>query len=62
MVIEGKERFLKVYANLPIGMRTEIIAIVDGKPITWNVAFDEIEKETEAGKKVIKQLAERGMI
>jgi len=39
----SKEKFIKIYANLPMGIRQEIILVLDeNKPITWNVAFNEI--------------------
>ncbi len=62
----GKSRFLKVYSNLPLGLRKEIILVIkeDGKdrPITWNVAFDEIDAETKKGKKILKKLIELELI
>ena len=57
-----KSRFLKVYSNLPIDIRKEIIAIVDEKPITWDVAYLEIEKETPLGKKILSKLIKLEMI
>ena len=55
-MLEGKERFLKVYSNLPIDIRKEIILLIDNKPITWDVAYQEIDKETILGKKILKKL------
>ena len=47
-----KERFLKIYANLPVNLRSEIIAVLpDVGPITWNVAYLEISNDTELAKK-----------
>ncbi|MBI2107265.1 hypothetical protein HYT57_04750 [Candidatus Woesearchaeota archaeon] len=57
-MLEGKDRFLKVYSNLSMDIRREIIILVDNKPISWNVAFEEIEKETNLGKKILKNLIE----
>lgn len=54
--IDYKSKFLKVYANIPIAMRMEIIAIVDGDPFTWNSAKIEIENDTDLGKNIIKSL------
>lgn len=52
----SKERFLKVYANLPEPEREQVIAIVDNKTYSWNVAFIEITNNTELGKKILKKL------
>jgi len=55
---EGKrEKFLKIYANLPLGIRQEIILVLeDGKPITWNVAFIEVEASTPLSEKILEKL------
>lgn len=54
----SKEKFLKVYANLPETERNQIIAIVDNKPYSWNIAYHEIIKDTELGKKILKKIEE----
>ena len=59
---KGKADFLKVYANLPIDLRKEIILIIDDEPITWNVAYAEIEKNTKLGKKILKKMIDLELI
>ena len=52
-----KARFLKVYGNLPINIRSEVILVLkDCGPITWNVAFIEINNDTELGKIILEKL------
>jgi hypothetical protein len=46
-------RFMRVYSNLPLKLRGEIIAVIDDEPITWNVAHQEIAHDTEKGKKIL---------
>ena len=41
---------------MPLGVRNEIVAVVDSEPITWNVAKLEIEQDTEKGKQVLELL------
>jgi hypothetical protein len=60
--MDDKDRFLRVYSSLPLGVRNEIILLIDKKPITWNVAFIEIDKETETGRKIIKKLIDMELI
>ncbi len=61
--MENKDSFLKVYANLPINLRNEVILVLPDKgPITWNVAFLEISNETELGKMILKKLMELKII
>jgi len=53
-----KERFLKIYVNLPLGLRQEIILVLDdGKPVTWNVAFVEVGADTALGDVILEKLA-----
>jgi len=60
--MEGKNRFLNVYSNLSLDVRREIIALVHNKPITWNVAYEEIENETKLGQEIVKNLMEMDFI
>lgn len=58
-----KERFLKIYANLPINLRDEIILVITDKgPITWNIAYLEIKQNTKLGEEILKKLAELEII
>lgn len=59
----GKDTFLRVYANLPINLRDEIILVLPEKgPITWNVAFLEVGGDTPLGAEILKNLAELKII
>lgn len=51
-----KERFYKVYANLPLNLRDEIVAVVNNEPITWKVAKLEIDKSTKIGDLILDKL------
>ena len=52
----SKEKFLKVFANLPEPEREQVIAIIDNKTYSWNIAYNEISNGTELGKKILKKL------
>ncbi len=54
MTMDKKSLFLRVYANLPLDSRKEVVAVVEGEPISWNVAKIEIENDTATGKKVLE--------
>lgn len=56
------DRFMKVYSNLPFKVRDEIVLVIDDKPITWNVAYNEIKHNTKKGEDIIKKLVELGVI
>lgn len=62
-MLPGKDRFLKVYANLPLNLRSEIILVLPNKgPMTWNVAALEVENETALGGEIIERLIELKII
>jgi len=60
--MKEKDKFLKVFSNLSVDLRKEIILVIDDQPITWNVAYEEISKETELGKRILKKLIELELI
>lgn len=59
----ARERFLKLYSNLPINLRKDIILVLDEKgPISWDVAYLEVENKTKLGEKILKKLDELKII
>ena len=59
-----KDKFFKFYANLPLNIRREVIldlGIPHG-PITWEVAYREINANTVLGKKILEKLIELDFI
>ena len=59
---DKREKFLKVYAEIPEGLRSDIMAVVDGKTYTWDTAYLEVKDDTESGKKILKTLVTVGII
>ena len=57
-----RERFLKIYADIPLGLRKEIILILDNAPISWNVAFVEVSNRTIKSKTILRKLNELKII
>lgn len=55
-------RFLAVYANLPEKLRGEIVAVVNEKPYTWDVAYLEISNNTSLGKLIYEQLVKMEIV
>lgn len=61
--MKDKDRFLKVYSNLPLNLRNEVVLVVpETGPITWNVAFLEINNETKLGELIIEKLIQLKII
>jgi len=56
------ERFMRVYSDLPLKLRKEIVMVIDEEPITWNAAYIEVKNGTEKGKKILEKLASLGII
>ena len=57
-----RERFLKLYANLPLNLRKEIILVIDNEPLTWNAAYVEVSNKTVKSNKLLKKLEELKII
>lgn len=57
-----REKFLKIYADLPLSIRKEIILILDKEPITWNAAYIEVFNKTQKSGKILKKLDELRII
>ncbi len=58
----SKDRFLKVFSNLPEDMRREIIVLVNQKPYTWNAAYVEVINNTRLAETIVKKLVEMEVI
>ena len=54
--MNAKDKFFKVYANLPINIRQEIVIVINKEPISWQVAYLEINNNTKLGKIILEKL------
>ncbi len=59
---KGRDDFLRVYSNLPMDVRKEIVLVIENQPITWNVAFEEINHGTLLGEQILKKLVQLDFI
>ena len=57
-MLKDSDIFFKIYSNLPIAIRKEIILVIEKQPITWNVAATEIANNTKLGEEILKKLTE----
>lgn len=58
-----RDAFFRFYANLPIGIRREVVLdLPERGPITWEVAYKEIKEDTELGKTILQKLIDLGFI
>lgn len=51
-----KEKFYKIYNNLPLNLREEIILVIDNEPLTWKVAKIEVDQETKLSQTILEKL------
>lgn len=54
--MDKRTKFLKIYANLPLGERGGIVVVVGDEPLTWNAAHLEVDQNTPTGKKILEIL------
>lgn len=59
---KNRKKFLQLYSNLPINLRKEVILVTKEGPITWDVAYLEIENKTKLGNEILKKLSELKII
>ena len=57
-----REEFFKIYGNLPIEERNNIVAVINKEPISWNIAYLEIKRDTKLGKDILKTLKSIGIL
>ena len=51
-----REIFLKIYSDIPLNIRKEIVLVLDKEPITWNVAYVEVLNYNEKSKRILNLL------
>lgn len=62
--MDKKQRFLQVYSSLPLGVRKEIVVVLEDPtgPITWEAAFVEVENNTPVGEQILDKLVTMAII
>lgn len=60
--MSAKEKFYKIYGNLPLTTRDEIVLAINGEGISWKVAKLEIDNDTPLSKNILAKLEELRII
>ncbi len=60
--VDGTEDFFKVYSEVPLDERKLVVIVLEGEPISWNLAYQEIKNNTKRGKKILKILKDLEII
>lgn len=50
------QKFAEIYSNLPIKTRREVVVVIDDQPISWEIAYKEVENNTDMGKKILMKM------
>jgi len=51
-----KERFYKVYNNLPLNLREEVVLVIGDESLTWKVIRLEVDNNTKLSKTILEKL------
>jgi hypothetical protein len=57
-ITENEDKFIKVYSDIPVSLRREVILVIEDKPLTWNAAYVEVKNRTKLGERILKKLIE----
>lgn len=58
-----KAQFNKTYANIPLGLRDEIVVILENNiPLSWNAAKIEIDNDTDKVDEILDKLSKLGLL
>lgn len=60
--MDKKAKFNEIYANLPLGSRTQIVVIIDNEPLTWNSARVEIDSNSPKTQEILDKLEMIGLL
>lgn len=60
--MDKKAKFHEIYANLPLGSRTQIVVIIDNEPLTWNSAKVEIDSNSSKTQEILDKLEMIGLL
>ena len=61
--MDKKGQFYKTYANIPLGLRNEIVVVVsDNEPLSWNAAKIEIDNSTDKVEEILEKLSKLGFL
>ena len=53
---QNREKFLKIYYNLPLKVREEPIVSLDNSMLSWNAVYVEIKNKTKAAEIILEKL------
>ena len=56
------DKFMKVFSNLPLVERNQVVVVIDDQPISWNMTYNEMRHKTKFGEKIGKKLVKLDII
>lgn len=63
---ELRDRFMRLYPNLPVAERSMPIAVLDicgrSEPLSWKVCYHEVKNRSGLGKRILDRLGKMEFI
>lgn len=61
--MDKKAQFYKTYANIPLGLRNQIVVVLEDKePLSWNAAKVEVDNDTDKVNEILEKLSQTGLL
>ena len=57
-----KQSFYKIYSNLPLNIREEIVIVYNDEPISWKVVKLYVDEDTKSGKEILEKMEKLNII
>ena len=57
-----RSKFSKTFANVPLSLRNEIVAVIDNEAISWSAVNVEVVEKTKKGDKIIVLMDKLGLL
>ena len=57
-----RSKFSKTFANVPLSLRNEIVAVIDNEAISWSAVNVEVMGKTKKGDKIIVLMDKLGLL
>jgi len=57
-----RAKFHGMFANIPLGLRRDIIAVIDEQPMSYLVCWLEVKNKTEMGDRILIYLDDLDLI
>lgn len=57
-----KIAFFRVYSNVPLGVREEVVIVIDDAALSWNATYYEVLANSPVSERILMELRELAII